>query len=98
MYGITAGAADETEDELWSLLDIIHRKGTRLKDEVAALQDQLQDRNDRPCDEDVHEAFFKTSREDVEEVRRERDLLMGRMADMEAEVTLKSIFYENFWF
>ncbi|XP_049771103.1 uncharacterized protein LOC126127459 [Schistocerca cancellata] len=32
---------DEAEDELWNLLDVIQRKGTRLRDEVAQLQQRL---------------------------------------------------------
>ena len=29
---------DEAEDELWNLLDVIHRKGVRLREEVESLQ------------------------------------------------------------
>ncbi|XP_045466053.1 uncharacterized protein LOC123674926 isoform X3 [Harmonia axyridis] len=78
----SAGAQDETEDELWSLLDLIHRKGTRLKDEVEALQDQLQQQH---TVEDVRDAVFR-SNEDVDQVRRERDELKDRMVELEAEV------------
>ncbi|KAG8037661.1 hypothetical protein G9C98_005872 [Cotesia typhae] len=33
---------DEAEDELWNLLDVIHRKGIRLRDEVESLQGRLE--------------------------------------------------------
>ncbi|XP_047108794.1 uncharacterized protein LOC124777433 [Schistocerca piceifrons] len=39
---------DEAEDELWNLLDVIQRKGTRLRDEVAQLQQRLQQQQVRP--------------------------------------------------
>ncbi|KAL3277558.1 hypothetical protein HHI36_012902 [Cryptolaemus montrouzieri] len=85
----SAGTADETDDELWSLLDVIHRKGTRLKDEVEALQGQLQQ---RPLsDEGFHKTLFKASADDVRQIRRERDCLMGRLAEMEAEVVSSRI-------
>ncbi|KAL0126626.1 hypothetical protein PUN28_005172 [Cardiocondyla obscurior] len=34
-------ALDEAEDELWNLLDVIHRKGIRLREEVECLQGRL---------------------------------------------------------
>ncbi|KAJ4441935.1 hypothetical protein ANN_11798 [Periplaneta americana] len=33
---------DEAEDELWNLLDVIHRKGTKLREEVEHLQQRFQ--------------------------------------------------------
>ncbi|CAG5108980.1 Protein of unknown function [Cotesia congregata] len=33
---------DEAEDELWNLLDVIHRKGIRLREEVESLQGRLE--------------------------------------------------------
>lgn len=33
---------DEAEDELWNLLDVIHRKGIRLREEVECLQGRLE--------------------------------------------------------
>ncbi|KAL1505904.1 hypothetical protein ABEB36_005357 [Hypothenemus hampei] len=81
---------DETEDELWNLLDIIYRKGTRLKDEVEALQGALRDQN--PFGDtsgggaNFHRALFHSSADDVRQLRQERDLLLDRLAEMEAEV------------
>ncbi|KAI4475952.1 hypothetical protein M0802_014969 [Mischocyttarus mexicanus] len=37
-----AGVLDEAEDELWNLLDVIHRKGIRLREEVECLQGRLE--------------------------------------------------------
>lgn len=82
---------DDIEDELWNLLDIIHRKGTRLKDEANALQgtirDQAIDKNDH--DASFHGVLFASpsgSSSDVRQLRQERDLLLDRLAEMEAEV------------
>ncbi|XP_049821672.1 uncharacterized protein LOC109601835 isoform X2 [Aethina tumida] len=85
---------DETEDELYNLLEVIHRKGTRLKDEVEALQGTLQEqiivRDDYDEDAEVASSFqrtlFHASADDVRQLRRERDLLRVRLDEMEAEV------------
>ncbi|CAD1476406.1 unnamed protein product, partial [Heterotrigona itama] len=37
-----AAVLDEAEDELWNLLDVIHRKGIRLREEVECLQGRLE--------------------------------------------------------
>lgn len=73
---------DETEDELWNLLDIIHRKGTRLKEEVESLQGALRENEES----DFQRALFTSSPDDVQQLRRERDMLLDRVAEMEAEV------------
>lgn len=85
---------DETEDELYNLLEVIHRKGTRLKDEVEALQGTLQEqiivRDDYDEDAEIASSFqrtlFHASADDVRQLRRERDLLRVRLDEMEAEV------------
>lgn len=76
---------DEAEDELWNLLDVIHRKGTRLKDEVEALQGMLneQSMDQTPCD--FQRSLLHASVDDVRQLRRERDILLDRLAEMEAE-------------
>ncbi|XP_014296734.1 bromodomain-containing protein DDB_G0270170 [Microplitis demolitor] len=38
----TKPVLDEAEDELWNLLDVIHRKGIRLREEVESLQGRLE--------------------------------------------------------
>jgi predicted nuclease with TOPRIM domain len=81
-----AGAADETEDELWNLLDVIHRKGTRLKDEVEALQGALREQGNMREENDFQRVLFTGSADDIRQLRQERDLLLDRLAEMEAEV------------
>ncbi|KAF5305449.1 hypothetical protein FQA39_LY01540 [Lamprigera yunnana] len=81
---------DEAEDELWNLLDVIHRKGTRLKDELEALQDVIREGKNShlQCnnDDDFQRVLLHASVDDVRHLKRERDLLMDRVADMEAEL------------
>lgn len=76
---------NEAEDELWNLLDIIHRKGTRLRDEVEALQGMLREQSmeQEPCD--FQRSLLHGSVDDVRQLRRERDILLDRVAEMEAE-------------
>lgn len=79
------GCPDESEDELINLLEIIDQKGTRLKNEVEALQASLQCRDD-DSDDNFHNALCHASPEDIMQLRKERDLLLDRLAEMEAEV------------
>lgn len=80
------GATDcgEAEDELWNLLDVIHRKGTRLRDEVEALQGIIKEQ--RTEENDFQRVLLHSSLDDVRQLKRERDLLLDRVAEMEAEV------------
>ncbi|KRT85761.1 hypothetical protein AMK59_251, partial [Oryctes borbonicus] len=77
---------DEAEDELWNLLDVIHRKGTRLKNEVEALQGAIRDQNNLQEETNFQRALFTASADDIRQLKRERDLLLDRVAEMEAEV------------
>ncbi|KAF5275825.1 hypothetical protein FQR65_LT04063 [Abscondita terminalis] len=81
---------DESEDELWNLLDVIHRKGTRLKDELEALQDSIREGKnahvESNSDSDFQRVLLHASVDDVRHLKRERDLLMERVAEMEAEL------------
>lgn len=78
---------DEAEDELLNLLEVIHRKGTRLKDEVEALQGTIRGQDDSSSEEgDFRRFLFHASADDVRRLRQERDLLLERVAEMEAEV------------
>ncbi|KAK0170991.1 hypothetical protein PV328_008764 [Microctonus aethiopoides] len=54
---------DEAEDELWNLLDVIHRKGVRLREEVESLQDRLESvaPDDLGLAQDVLEAVRKVT-------------------------------------
>lgn len=76
------GCPDESEDELINLLEIIDQKGTRLKNEVEALQASLQSRDD----DNFHDALCHATPEDIMQLRKERDMLLDRLAEMEAEV------------
>lgn len=77
---------DEAEDELWNLLDVIHRKGTRLKDEVEALQGMLNEQNLDHEPSNFQRSLLHASVDDVRQLRRERDVLLDRVAEMEAEM------------
>ncbi|KAJ8972189.1 hypothetical protein NQ314_000319 [Rhamnusium bicolor] len=77
---------DEVEDELWNLLDIIHRKGTRLKDEAEALQGTIREQGNLREESNFQRVLFHSSADDVRQLRQERDLLLDRLAEMEAEV------------
>lgn len=77
---------DESEDELLNLLEIIDQKGTRLKNEVEALQATLQCGGDCGSDDNFHNALYHASPEDIMQLRKERDMLLDRLAEMEAEV------------
>lgn len=78
------GCPDESEDELINLLEIIDQKGTRLKNEVEALQASLQCRDD--CSDNFHDVLCHATPEDIVRLRKERDMLLDRLAEMEAEV------------
>ncbi|XP_054285121.1 uncharacterized protein LOC129001726 isoform X2 [Macrosteles quadrilineatus] len=89
----------EAEDELWTLLELIHRKGTKLRLEV----EHLQDKYDKKDEVDVLERRAKSLEDlrkgrepprtkcdgvyqvEVEGLRRERDMLLDRVTEMEAE-------------
>ncbi|XP_012276618.1 uncharacterized protein LOC105697665 isoform X2 [Orussus abietinus] len=96
---------DEAEDELWNLLDVIHRKGVRLREEVESLQGRLESAapEELRVSGDALEAARKTIRtegagDDVSEesnraqvaaLRREKEQLLDKVAELEAE-TLSS--------
>lgn len=81
------------EDELWNLLDVIHRKSTRLRDEVEHLQGL--DKNSRRIGSSTSSAgnsiptmfqaqLERLSKEDVQILRKERDRLLEKLFEMEA--------------
>lgn len=47
--------ADDADDELWNLLDVIHRKSMRLRDEVDRLQSQKQQQQLTPQQQQQHQ-------------------------------------------
>lgn len=88
---------DEAEDELWNLLDVIHRRGTRLREEVECLQGRLE-QSAPPAEEidglssEVFEAVRKVARpEELDEnpeliaLRREKERLVDKVTELEAE-------------
>ncbi|XP_063975233.1 uncharacterized protein Jvl isoform X1 [Diachasmimorpha longicaudata] len=92
---------DEAEDELWNLLDVIHRKGIRLREEVESLQGRLESvaPDELGITDDVLEAVKKVtdnpgelSRDDLYEndhevtlLKREKEQLLDKVAELEAE-------------
>ncbi|KAM3963739.1 LOW QUALITY PROTEIN: javelin-like [Aphomia sociella] len=76
------------EDELWALLDVIQRKGVRLRDEADLLRGELDERH---SGDTAEESFARAlSGEcgdcgDLQRLRCERDALLARAAQLEAE-------------
>lgn len=84
---------NDAEDELWNLLDVIHRKSTRLRDEVEHLQ--CLDKDSRRIGSSSSSAgnsiptmfqaqLERLSKEDVQILRKERDRLLEKLFEMEA--------------
>lgn len=73
------------EDELWNLLEIIHRKGTRLKREAEVLQNSIRDQGNLSEESDYQQQqpFSPYTNENVQE---DRDMLLNKLAELEAEV------------
>ncbi|XP_075217083.1 javelin-like isoform X2 [Lycorma delicatula] len=89
----------EVEDELWNLLDLIHIKGTKLRLEVEYLQEKFEkcDRKRGGIRRSKSLEYVKKNHEpprtkcdlmleqELRGLKQERDLLLDRVADMEAE-------------
>ncbi len=81
----------EAEDELWNLLDVIHRKSTRLREEVDHLQklEREKFRNSGSSSTGMsamfHSQLDRLSKDDVHVLRSERDRLLNKLSEMEAE-------------
>ncbi|XP_076752754.1 javelin-like isoform X2 [Xylocopa sonorina] len=102
-----AAVLDEAEDELWNLLDVIHRKGIRLREEVECLQGRLESVASEDlastdildavrkvtCLEDEKTTAIPTDEEKEEKdqdsqvtaLRREKEQLLDKVAELEAE-------------
>lgn len=93
---------ETSENELWNLLDVIHRKSTRLRDEMEHLR-LMDDAGKSPeshhhHDFDTHETsnrhltdlfqleMKRINVEDMVTLRKDRDRLLDKLAEMEAEV------------
>lgn len=97
--GVTAGPSvatnsahrppTESDDELWNLLDVIHRKSTRLRDEVEHLQQVERDHKGSGSNGSLPDMFQvhlnRINKEDIQILRKERDRLLDKLAEMEAE-------------
>ncbi|XP_044315030.1 uncharacterized protein LOC108043120 isoform X2 [Drosophila rhopaloa] len=89
----------ESDDELLNLLDVIHRKSNRLREEVEQLQSYERQQGDgqktggegKDATKDAmtpqqfREQVERLNREDIKQLRKERDRLLDKLAEMEAE-------------
>ncbi|XP_026315280.1 uncharacterized protein LOC113226763 isoform X2 [Hyposmocoma kahamanoa] len=76
------------EDELWALLDVIQRKGGRLRDEAEVLRGELDERHEADTAEESFARALSAGCGDGADLRRlrcERDALLARAAQLEAE-------------
>lgn len=83
------------EDELWNLLDVIHRKSTRLREEMEHLQHVERERHqsggggDSDADSNLTNMFQlelnRLNNDEMQSLRKERDRLLDKLAEMEAE-------------
>ncbi|XP_072938741.1 uncharacterized protein jvl isoform X2 [Epargyreus clarus] len=85
----SASKSRPLEDELWALLDVIQRKGVRLRDEAELLRGELDERppgSARTAEESFARALAATCGEcaDVARLREERDELLARAAALQA--------------
>lgn len=99
--GFQRTSSHEVEDDLWNLLDVIHRKSTRLRDEMEHIRHLEQKKNSGLHEYSTnHHDTAKCSRhlgdlfqlelntignEDMNLLRKERDRLLDKLAEMEAE-------------
>jgi hypothetical protein len=77
------------DNELWNLLDVIHRRTSRLADEIDNYG-KFSNRNEAGQSSAQTANSFQSqlnfmSKEDVQILRKERDHMMDKMGDMEAE-------------
>lgn len=75
--------SDEVDDELWNLLEIIHRKGTRLKHDAEALQSTIREQGNISQESEYQQPFSPYNNENIHE---DRDILLNKLAELEAEV------------
>ncbi|CAG9578978.1 unnamed protein product [Danaus chrysippus] len=73
------------EDELWALLDVIQRKGVRLRDEAELLRGELDEKHSETAEESFARALSTSDCTDVVRLRSERDALLAHAAHLEAE-------------
>ncbi|KAG5670202.1 hypothetical protein PVAND_000480 [Polypedilum vanderplanki] len=84
-------ASSSSENELWNLLDVIHRRTSRLTDSnTSASNNGNVGQSSSSSSNAVSTSSFQSQlnfmrKEDVQLLRKERDHLMDKMGDMEAE-------------
>ncbi|XP_038214921.1 uncharacterized protein LOC119834596 isoform X2 [Zerene cesonia] len=80
------------EDELWALLDVIQRKGGRLRDEAELLRGELDERQAETAEESFARQLSAgcAACTDVARLRGERDALLAQAAQLEAQATANS--------
>jgi hypothetical protein len=88
----------DSDDELWNLLDVIHRKSNRLRDEVEHLQNMERERchsggsNSPPLPPtSFKKQLERVNKDDVQILRKERDRLLDKLSEMEAETISERI-------
>lgn len=102
----------DTDNELWNLLDVIHRKSTRLREEVEHYQNLEKHQNRLSSSSQILNSNGSTSTNvtgnttiqkafqkelcrikanDVHQLRTERDRLMDKLSEMEAETLTERI-------
>lgn len=88
-------STDQHSNELWNLLDVIHRKSTRLRDELEGHTDENRGTrsggsaagSEKANQLQLHfqKQLARLSKDDVQILRKERDRLLERLSDMETE-------------
>ena len=73
------------DNELWNLLDVIHRRTSRLADEIDNYQKFGNQNVAVQCGSSFQSQLNFMSKENVQLLRKERDHLMDKMSDIEAE-------------
>lgn len=104
--GFQRTSSHEVEDDLWNLLDVIHRKSTRLRDEMehlrlleqkknSSMQDYQHNHDIDKCNVRLRDLFQlelnNINNEDMKMLRKERDRLLDKLAEMEAETVAGQI-------
>uniref|UniRef100_U5EDY3 Putative javelin-like protein n=1 Tax=Corethrella appendiculata TaxID=1370023 RepID=U5EDY3_9DIPT len=113
--------AIDNENELWNLLDVIHRKSNRLREEVETLQNLEKEKsrtntnssnsnnnnnnttnihnnnnnnknnNDNSIAKTIQNQLDRVNKEDVQILRKERDRLLDKLTEYEAETISERI-------
>lgn len=90
LVGGSDSSTDQHSNELWNLLDVIHRKSTRLRDELESHGMGEHRRAGEkgggiPLQLHFQRQLSRLSKDDVQILRKERDRLLDRLSDMESE-------------